>query len=87
MSAEHPQSPPGSNTLHTHEVSFHHFMLAVRWIIVVNIVVLPFFVLWFCTGAGFLTAAVTGLVLLAIGVKLLILGPGPISPPHDAALY
>ena len=87
MSAEHLLSPPGSVELHAHETTFHHFMLVIRWVIVINVAGLPFLVVWFTTGGGFLAATVTGVILFAIGVKLLIQGPGPLAPPPDAALY
>lgn len=51
-----------------HELTYRHFQLALRWIIVVHAAGVPFLVLWFCTGAGFLGAAVVGLIIFALGL-------------------
>lgn len=71
--------------LHNHEATFHHFMLFIRWTIVLNVAGLPFLVMWFCTSAGFLAAAITGAIIFAIAVRVLIMGDSPLGPPGSLA--
>ncbi|HEX4179508.1 MAG TPA: aa3-type cytochrome c oxidase subunit IV [Caulobacteraceae bacterium] len=85
--AQHPPPTTGAAELHQHEITFHHFMLVVRWAVVLHIAGLPFLVMWFCTGAGFLAAAVTGAVIFAIATWALIAHDQPLGPPGSLAQH
>ncbi len=54
--------------LTTHAVSYHRFMLAVKWIGITLGSSITFFTLAFATKAGFFAALIAGLVVFALGV-------------------
>ena len=58
----------GDMDIHEQQTTFHAFLGLTKWGSLALAVTLVTLVLWFCTKVGFLGAAVTGVVLLAIGV-------------------
>jgi flagellar biogenesis protein FliO len=58
----------GEMEIHEQESTFHAFVGLTKWGSLALAVALVVLVLWFCTKAGFLGAAVTGVVLLAVGI-------------------
>jgi len=54
--------------LAVHAGSYHHFMLGVKWCGIALAAMIAFLTLWFCSAAGFLTALITGVVILAVGI-------------------
>jgi hypothetical protein len=61
----------GEMEIHEQESTFHAFVGLTKWGSLAMAVTLVTLVLWFCTKAGFLGAAVTGVVLAVIGVVAL----------------
>lgn len=53
------------------KATYAAFMAFTKWACLLHVAGLPFLVLWFCTSAGFLTAAVVGLVILVAGAMFL----------------
>ena len=51
--------------------TFHLVMGITKWGSVVLAALLLFLVLWFCTGAGFVAAFISGAVVLILGIVLL----------------
>jgi hypothetical protein len=56
--------------------TFHLVMGITKWGSLIIASGLLMLVLWFCTGAGFVTAAITGLVVLVLGIIFLRGGGG-----------
>jgi len=61
----------GEMDIHEQVSTFHLVMGITKWGSLILASLLLFLVLWFCTGAGFLGALVTGGVVLALGILLL----------------
>lgn len=66
MSATH--QPHGSPPVVEHERSYHHFLIALRYIVLALAVVITFLLVWFGFGAGWIAGALIALVELAIGL-------------------
>ncbi len=58
----------GDMDIHAQQLTFHHVMVASKWASLAIAVGVLFLTLWFCTAAGFLTAFISAVVLLAVGV-------------------
>ena len=58
----------GDMDIHAQQSTFHMFMAGAKWGSLAIATGVLFFTLWFCTAAGFLTALISAVVLLAIGV-------------------
>ena len=71
---------PGQMDIRQNEAAFGLFVLMTKWGSLAVSVLVLFFALWFCTGAGFLGAFVTAVVLAAIGVT--VLRAKPDAPAH-----
>jgi integral membrane sensor domain MASE1 len=70
--AEHGSSyTPGEMDIHEQVSTFNFVMGMTKWGSLTLASLLLFFVLWFCTGTGFLGALITGVVVAAIGILLL----------------
>jgi hypothetical protein len=54
--------------LAVHAGSYHHFMLGLKWVGIALAATIAFLTLWFCTPAGFFSALLTGIIVLAIGI-------------------
>ena len=63
----YPALDPGSDLVR-HAVTYHRFMLGVKWVAIHFAAVITTLVLWFATGAGFIGGAVAGALVLAVGV-------------------
>jgi ABC-type nickel/cobalt efflux system permease component RcnA len=62
------QSRTASTEISEHEHTYRRFMGVIRIAMVAHAAALPFLVLLFCTQAGFLTSALTAVVILALGL-------------------
>jgi hypothetical protein len=60
-------SAEGSD-LATHEISYHRFMLGMKWIAIHLAAVLVFLIVAFATGEGIILGLVAGAVVFALGV-------------------
>lgn len=70
--AEHGSSyTPGEMDIHEQVSTFHFVMGMTKWGSLGIASLLLFLVLWFCTGTGFLGAAIAAIVLIALGVFFL----------------
>jgi hypothetical protein len=68
---------PGSSIeVIEHERTFHRFVLGLKWIVLLHLAGLSFLVLLFCTPAGFVGSALTGVIIFAIGAPFLLREPG-----------
>jgi hypothetical protein len=67
----------GEMEIHEQESTYHAFLGMTKWGSLALAVSLITLVLWFCTKVGFLGAAATGVVLLALGVFALRDKAGP----------
>lgn len=61
-----------SGEVYEHERTFHRFVLALKWIILLHMAGLPFLVLLFCTSTGFVASALTGVVIFALGAPFML---------------
>jgi hypothetical protein len=61
----------GQMDIHAQQSTFHLFNGMTKWGSLALAVMLVMLVLWFCTGAGFLGALVTAVVVMVLGVLLL----------------
>jgi hypothetical protein len=61
----------GEMDIHEQVSTFHLVMNITKWGSVLLASVLLTVVLWFCTSAGFLTGAISGAVVLGLGIVLL----------------
>ena len=66
----------GEMDIHEQRDTFHAFLGLTKWGSLALAVALVFLVLTFCTKAGWLAGAVTGFVILAIGIFALRSKPG-----------
>jgi hypothetical protein len=51
-----------------HAVTYHRFMLGVKWVAIHFAAVLTFLILWFASPAGFIGGAVAGALVFGVGV-------------------
>ena len=58
----------GEMDIHEQVSTFHAFLGLSKWFCLALASVLVFVIMLFCTKAGFIPAAISGLVLLAIGI-------------------
>ncbi|THD81802.1 MAG: hypothetical protein E7812_03015 [Phenylobacterium sp.] len=63
---------PNDPALVDHERTYKTFNILLRWCMVHLASVISFLVLWFATGAGFITALVVGVVVFALGYAFVI---------------
>jgi len=68
----------GEMDIHAQQATFQAVMTATKWSSLAVVVGVLFFTLWFCTDAGFLTALVSAIVLMGVG----IVGLRSRSPSH-----
>ena len=61
----------GEMDIHEQVSTFHLVMNITKWGSVVLAALLLTLVLWFCTGAGFLAGAISGAIVLGLGIILL----------------
>jgi hypothetical protein len=61
----------GEMEVDAHKSTFHAFILMTKWGSLSVATALLFLVTWFCTGAGFLAAGVSAVVLALLGALLL----------------
>jgi thiamine transporter ThiT len=61
----------GDMDIHEQASTFNLFMGMTKWGSLALAASMIFFVIWFCTTAGFLAGFITGLVVLALGVLVL----------------
>ncbi len=61
----------GEMDIHEQVSTFHLVMGITKWGSLVLASFLLFVVLWFCTGAGFIGAFITGAVVAVLGIALL----------------
>jgi hypothetical protein len=61
----------GDMDIHEQQATFRLVMGMTKWGSLVIASTLLFLVLWFCTGTGFVGAAFTGVVVLALGITFL----------------
>ena len=61
----------GEKDIHEPPATFHLVMGITKWGSLIVAASLLFFTLWFCTPAGFLSAFITFVVVLALGILLL----------------
>jgi hypothetical protein len=61
----------GEMIIEEHEKTYEGFLKMTKWGSLYLAAIVLTLVLWFCTGAGFLGAIVTGVVLLVIGTLVL----------------
>jgi len=66
----------GEMDIHEQVSTFHLVMNITKWGSLVLAALLLTLVLWFCTGTGFLGGAISGIVVLALGILLLRRGSG-----------
>jgi len=63
----YPALDPASDLVR-HAVTYHRFMLGVKWVAIHFAAVIVFLTLWFATSAGFIGGLVAGLVVWGVGV-------------------
>ncbi len=61
----------GEMDIKANQASFHAFILMSKWGSLSVATGLLFFVLWFCTDAGFLAAAISAIIVAVLGYLLL----------------
>lgn len=61
----------GDMDIHEQVSTFHFVMGLTKWGSLALAALLTLLVLWFCTGAGFLSGAIAAIVIVAIGVFVL----------------
>jgi len=66
----------GEMDIHEQVSTFHLVMNITKWGSLVLAALLLTLVLWFCTGAGFLAGAISGIVGMVLGILLLRGGGG-----------
>ncbi|MDB5465006.1 MAG: hypothetical protein JWP23_3395 [Phenylobacterium sp.] len=71
MAGKASQYHRGDMDIHEQVSTFHLVMNITKWGSLVIAAVLITLVLWFCTSAGFLAGAITGLVVMGLGTVLL----------------
>jgi sugar phosphate permease len=69
--AEAPTYKHGEMDIKANKASFHAFILMSKWGSLTVASGLLFFVLWFCTAAGFLAAAISAIIVAVLGYLLL----------------
>ena len=74
MASSASHSPQSDPDLLAHAASYHHFMLAVKWAIVVLAAFLTFSTVAFATAAGVLAGLFWGVVVFVLGVFALTHG-------------
>jgi hypothetical protein len=76
MARQASQYHRGEMDIHEQVATFRLVMNITKWGALLIAAFLLTAVLWFCTGAGFLAGAISGLVVLIIGIVLLRRGGG-----------
>ena len=61
----------GDQDIHAQQSTFHSVMVATKWSIVALAAGIAFLTLWFCTGAGFLNALITAVIITVVGIVAL----------------
>ena len=68
MSASHGHEFHNSPPVPEHEQSYHHFVIALRYIVLALSVVVTDLLVWFGFGAGWLAGVLVSVVILAVGL-------------------
>ena len=58
----------GEMDIHAQQSTFHAVMVGSKWGSLAVVTGVLFLTLWFCTSAGFITALVSAVLLLAVGI-------------------
>ena len=66
----------GEMDIHEHAGTYHAFLAISKWFSLALAATLIFLVIWFCTKAGFLAGATTGIVIAVLGFLALRSKPG-----------
>jgi uncharacterized membrane protein len=61
----------GDMDIHEQVYTYRLFGRLTKWGSLITAVAVLFLTMWFCAGAGFIGSAVTGLVVLALGILVL----------------
>jgi len=61
----------GEMDIHAQQETFHSVMVASKWSALAVVAGVAFLTLWFCTAAGFFSALVTALIIVAVGIFFL----------------
>jgi uncharacterized membrane protein len=61
----------GEMDIDAQQSTFHSVMVASKWSALAIVAGVAFLTLWFCTAAGFFSALVTAIVIVALGVFFL----------------
>lgn len=69
--ADHGEYHRGEMDIHAQEATYRGFMRLQKWFCLHLTVVLTFFILLFCTKAGFLGALATAVILAVVGTAVL----------------
>jgi len=73
MTTGSPFNPdPGDPQLVAHERAYKAFNILLRWCMTLLAAAIAFLTLWFATRAGFIGAAVVGLVVFVVGYRVLV---------------
>ncbi len=67
----------GEMDIHAQQATFKAVMSGTKWASLAVVVGVLFFSLWFCTTAGFFTALISAVVVLALGIFGLRSRPSP----------
>jgi hypothetical protein len=58
----------GEMDVHEQQATFRSVMVASKWSTLAIIAGIAFLTLWFCTSAGFFSALVTAIIIVAVGI-------------------
>jgi len=61
----------GEMDIHAQQSTFHSVMVASKWSALAIVAGVAFLTLWFCAAAGFFSALVTALIIVAVGIFFL----------------
>ena len=61
----------GQQDIREQQATFHNAMTATKWAILAIAAMVALLTIWFCTGAGFFDAAITAVVIVAVGIFVL----------------
>ena len=69
--AESSEYHHGEMDVHAQQAAFNAFVKLTKWGSLALAAILVFLILWFATKAGFITAAIAGLVVTFVGIAVL----------------
>ena len=61
----------GEMDIHAQQATFHSVMVASKWATLAVVAGVAFLTLWFCTAAGFGSALLVAIIIVALGVFFL----------------